>query len=188
MPRTVLPPAVYLAPMKALGTNEVPSGHWLCEIKFDGYRAIALLNGGEAALWSRNRKPMSGDYPGIVAALGKIKCRNAVLDGEIVALDHAGHSRFQLLQRRDHPGARPNLVYYLFDLLHLDGQSLLERPLEERRKQLVALLREPAQPVQLSPQFAVEPADLLAAARQQGLEGVIAKRPGSPYEPGRRSG
>src|SRR5476649_1248340 len=92
MPRVQLVPAGFVAPMKALGTDVVPTGQWLCEIKFDGYRALALLNRGAAELWSRNRKPMSGDYPGLVAALEKIKCRNAVLDGEIVALDPAGHS------------------------------------------------------------------------------------------------
>src|ERR1700710_2025839 len=89
-----LAPARFIVPMKALGSEQVPTGAWRCEIKFDGYRAVALLNDGRVELWSRNQKPMDTDYPEIVAALEKVKCRNAVLDGEIVALDEAGRSRF----------------------------------------------------------------------------------------------
>jgi bifunctional non-homologous end joining protein LigD len=180
-------PARFIAPMKALGTEQVPTGHWRCEIKFDGYRAVALLNRGRVELWSRNHKPMDADYPEIVAALGKLKCRNAVLDGEIVALDAAGRSRFQLLQNRE-AGERPTLVFYLFDLMHLDGKDLTGRPLEERQKILATLLRKPKRPLQLSPWFEVEPKELMAAARRQGLEGIVAKRPGSVYESDRRSG
>jgi bifunctional non-homologous end joining protein LigD len=174
--------------MKALDRGQVPEGLWQCEIKFDGFRAVAVLNGGEAELWSRNHKPLSADFPEVIQALRKLKCRDAVLDGEIVALDRAGRSRFQLLQARDLPGERPTLVYYVFDLLHRDGRSLVDEPLEARRKHLVSLAGKAAKPVQLSPVFLVEPAELLAAARQQGLEGIIAKRPGSRYEAARRSG
>lgn len=174
--------------MKALDRGKVPEGLWQCEIKFDGFRAMAVLNGGGAELWSRNHKPLSADFPEVIQALRKLKCRNAVLDGEIVALDEAGRSRFQLLQARDLPGGRPTLVYYVFDLLHRDGRSLVDAPLEERRRHLVSLAGKAAKPVQLSPVFLVEPAELLAAARDQGLEGIIAKRPGSPYEADRRSG
>lgn len=174
--------------MKALGREQVPEGLWQCEIKFDGFRAVAVLNRGEVELWSRNHKPLSADFPEVIQALRKLKCRNAVLDGEIVALDEAGRSRFQLLQARDLPGERPTLVYYIFDLLHRDGRSLLDVPLEERRKHLVSLARKATKLVQLSPVFLVEPAELLAAARRQGLEGIIAKRRGSRYEADRRSG
>ncbi len=157
-------------------------------MKFDGYRAIAVLNAGRAELWSRNHLPFSADYPEIVEALRKLKCRDATLDGEIVALDAGGRARFQLLQGRNLPGGRAQLVYYLFDLMHRDGKSLLNAPLEERREQLAALVGKAAGVLQLSPVFSVEPSELLAAARDQQLEGIIAKRPGSRYEPERRSG
>ena len=174
--------------MKALGAGVVPRGRWRCEIKFDGYRALAVLNNGRVELWSRNHKPLDADYPEIVAALAKLKCRDAVLDGEIVALDPAGRSRFQLLQGRD-LGERPPLRYYLFDLPRLNGEVLVETPLEERHARLAAWLgRKPPAPLELSPWFDIEPAELLDAAKKQGLEGVIAKRPGSVYETGRRTG
>ncbi len=174
--------------MKALGVSEPPSGEWRCEIKFDGYRALALINEGQVELWSRNRKNMSGDYPEIVAALEKIKCRSATLDGEIVALDEAGRSRFQLLQSRELAEARPTLAYYLFDLLEVDGEDFMARPIEERRAALEKLFGRPKRPLLLSPVFNVEPASLLPEIQRQGLEGVIAKQPGSLYEPDRRSG
>src|SRR5437868_14974593 len=110
--------------MKALSVDSVPSGKWRLEVKLDGYRAIAVVNGGEAVLWSRNHKPLTEGYPEIAAALRDVPCANAVLDGEIVALDAAGRSRFQLLQGRSLGGTRPTIVYYVFDLLHRDGHSL----------------------------------------------------------------
>lgn len=184
---TALPPATFLEPMKALGAETTPAGLWRCEIKFDGYRALAVLNAGRAELWSRNHKPMNADYPEVVAALEKLKCRDAIIDGEIVALDEQGRSRFQLLQGRA-LGERPPLRYYVFDLLRLDGEEIMASPIEERQARLAAWLKKPPAPLALSPWFDVEPGELLAAAREQGLEGIIAKRPGSPYEIGRRSG
>jgi bifunctional non-homologous end joining protein LigD len=181
-------PANFIAPMKALGVTEVPTGRWFCEIKYDGYRAVALLNGGKTELWSRTHKSMTDDFPEIATALKTIKCRNAVLDGEIVALDSAGRSRFQLLQNRELNETNSPLVYFIFDLMQLDGEALIALPLEERRTRLEALLKGAKNPLQLSPSFAVEPADLMAAARKQRLEGIVVKKPGSLYEPDRRSG
>jgi bifunctional non-homologous end joining protein LigD len=180
--------AAYITPMKALGSEHLPTGIWRCEIKFDGYRAVAVLSGGKVELWSRNHKSLAADYPEVVAALAGVKCRYAVFDGEIVALDSAGRSRFQLLQNRDRAGARPLIVYYIFDLLHLDGHATTGLPLEERQRRLSALLRRSKPPIQLSPWFDIEPAALMEKARQQGLEGILAKRPGSLYESDRRSG
>lgn len=174
--------------MKALSVTEVPEGRWRLEVKLDGYRALALINGPEVELWSRNKKPLTTDYPEVVEALRQVSCRNAVIDGEIVALDAEGRSRFQLLQGRG-LGTRPTIVYYVFDLLHLDGQSLVDRPIEERQDALQILVgREAAARVRLSPVFEMKPEALLTLVRQKGLEGIIAKRPGSLYEPDRRSG
>ncbi|HVU18766.1 MAG TPA: non-homologous end-joining DNA ligase [Candidatus Didemnitutus sp.] len=177
----------FVEPMKALSRDTVPSGLWRCEIKFDGYRAVAVLDGKRVQLWSRNHKTLDADYPEIIAALRTVRCRSAVLDGEIVALDEKGRSRFQLLQARE-LGERPRLAFYLFDLLQHDGRDFTARPIEERRHQLEKLLRDAKPPLQLSPEFTVEPARLLRAAERQGLEGIIAKRPASLYESGRRSG
>jgi bifunctional non-homologous end joining protein LigD len=180
--------ASYVPPMKALNLGKVPSGSWQCEIKFDGYRAVAILCEGTAQLWTRNRKPISADYPEVIAALGKLRCRDAVLDGEIVALDDQGRSRFQLLQNRGLAEERPAIVYFVFDVMHLDGKSMVAAPLSERRKKLVSLLKKPGPALQVSPVFNTEPAKLLMVARRHGLEGIIAKRPDSKYEPNRRSG
>ena len=180
--------AAFIEPMKALGLETVPDspeGTWRGEIKYDGYRAVAVINRGQVQLWSRNHKPL--DYPEILPALAKLKCASAVLDGEIVAFDEKGRSNFQALQGRD-LGERPPIVYYLFDLLELDGRSLLPERIEDRRQALEKLVRHPERPVQLSPVFEVRPADLLAETKKLGLEGIILKRHGSPYEPGRRSG
>ncbi len=176
--------------MKALAVDAVPDdASWLCEIKYDGYRAIALLDRGRGELWSRTRKPMHADYPEIVAALAGLKCRSAVLDGEIVALDAHGRSRFQLLQGRDLAGGkRPVIVYFVFDILQHDGRDVHRLPIEQRKELLGTLFNRHSATVQLSPTFQIAPADLLLSARKQGLEGIIAKKPGSLYEPGRRSG
>lgn len=172
--------------MKALGVPAVPAeGTWHCEIKFDGYRAIVVLNGRRAELWSRNEKPLA--YPEVLPALSKLKCRSAVLDGEIVALDAKGHSDFQTLQGRA-LGERPPIVLFLFDVLQLDGRQLTDEPIESRRKLLEKLVGKGSGPVRLSPSFDVAPATFLAETRKQGLEGMILKRHGSSYEPDRRSG
>jgi bifunctional non-homologous end joining protein LigD len=184
--RQALAPAKFIPPMKALGVNAVPAvDAWHCEIKFDGYRAIVLLNDGRAELWSRNQKPL--DYPEVMPALTKIKCRNAVFDGEVVALDAKGHSDFQTLQGRA-LGERPPIVLFLFDILQLDGSSLTGEPIESRREILEKLVGKGTGPLRLSPSFDVPPATFLAETRKQGLEGMILKRHGSPYEPDRRSG
>ena len=123
-----------------------------------------------------------------MSELAKLKCSNAVMDGEIVMLDPEGRSRFQLLQKSGAQGRDSVLVYYVFDLMHLDGRALTGLPIEERFGRLVSLAGRLKATVQVSPAFDVEPSELFAAARRRGLEGIVAKRPGSPYEPDRRSG
>jgi bifunctional non-homologous end joining protein LigD len=113
---------------------------------------------------------------------------NAVVDGEIVALDAAGRSRFQLLQGRGLAGSRPAIAYYVFDLLHHDGRSLLQSPIEERQKALKVLVGGGSDIIRFSPVFEMKTDALLEAVRGQGLEGIIAKLPGSTYEPDQRSG
>lgn len=179
-------PAEFIVPMKALGVDSIPAGgSWHCEIKFDGYRALAVINDGEAELWSRNHKPL--DYPEVLPPLQRLNCRNAVLDGEIVALDELGRSTFQGLQGKD-LGERPQIVFYVFDLLHLNGASCVSLAFEDRRQRLAKLVGKPTQTMRLSPVYDVDPEALFAEAKKKGLEGIILKRVGSCYEPDRRSG
>src|SRR4051812_3638551 len=182
-------PPRFVAPMKALGVDAIPAGIWLSEIKFDGYRALGILQRGKPPqLWSRNEKPLDPSYPEIVAALAKLRCRDAIIDGEIVALDAEGRSHFQLLQQREVAEARPPICYYVFDLLRLDGRSYLNEPIETRRAALAKLLGQPPAGVRLSTAFDAPPAQLFEQARKLGLEGIVAKAAGSLYEVGRRSG
>lgn len=178
----------YVEPMKALAVETVPQGDWQLELKFDGYRAIALVDRGVVALWSRNRNDLTADYPEVAAALKKLRCRNATLDGELVALDEHGRSSFQLMQQRELRGRRPAMQYFVFDLLHLDGRDFRHEPLEARRTALGRLIGAGDSAVRPSPVFDVEPAALMEAVREKGMEGIVAKRRGSLYEAGRRSG
>jgi bifunctional non-homologous end joining protein LigD len=180
-------PPKFIEPMKALAVPEVPDGNWSLELKFDGYRALALAQGGQVTLHSRNGRDLTGEFPEITDALAPLRADSALIDGEIVALDAEGRPSFQLLQQRG-TGRRPRLIFYAFDLLHLDGAALLDEKLELRQQRLGELLRKLRGPVKISPTFEVDPATLLTEVRQRGLEGIIAKRRGSNYEPGRRSG
>jgi bifunctional non-homologous end joining protein LigD len=182
-------PPRFVEPMKALGVDQIPAGDWHSEIKFDGYRALGIVQRGKPPqLWSRNEKPLDASYPEIAAALAKLRCRDAIVDGEIVALDAQGRSHFQLLQQREISEARPPICYYVFDLVRLDGRSYLNEPFERRRAALAQLLGKPPAGVRLSEAFNVPPADLFEQARKLGLEGIVAKAAGSLYEVGRRSG
>ncbi|MGH3136056.1 MAG: DNA ligase D [Gaiellaceae bacterium] len=173
---------VRYAPMLATSSETLPIGDgWVYEPKWDGFRALVTVVGGEVTLTSRNGNDLTERFPEVARAaqLG-IRAPDAVLDGEICALDEQGRSRFSLLQE----GAG-SLVLVLFDLLEVDSEPLLDRPLRERRKRLEGLVQRGGQ-VLVSPQFDDGEA-LLAAARTQELEGVVAKRVDSGYRPGRRS-
>ncbi len=169
---------------------------WSFEVKWDGVRAIAYVKPGRLRLESRNLREITESYPEVRGILLELGMREVVLDGEIVAFDDDGRPSFGRLQRRMHvtsPSAVKRLqrstpvVYAIFDLLFLDGHSLLERPYEERRAMLEELaLNGPAW--RIPPAQAKAGKRLLEWTREQGLEGVVAKRLGSRYEPGRRGG
>ena len=170
------------APMLATVSESLPAGdEWVYEPKWDGFRAIVTVTGGEVTFTSRNGNDLTARFRDVArAAAAAITTPDAVLDGEICALDDRGRSRFSLLQEGN---GTPVLV--LFDLLELDSEAMLDEPLRERRSRLEQVVgRSPG--VLVSPQFDDGPA-LLAAAREQELEGVVAKRAESPYRPGRRS-
>ena len=175
----------FIEPMAARVVQELPDGaEWMYELKFDGYRALLLKNGASVQIRSRNNKDMTALYPPIRAAGARFRAETAVVDGEIVAVDASGHPSFQALQHRSaYPGH--SIVLYAFDLLHLDGARLTGRPLEERRASLATVVRNSG--VLMSEDLPGSAADVIAAVRGLGLEGIIAKRRDSRYRPGLRT-
>jgi bifunctional non-homologous end joining protein LigD len=171
------------APMLASSAESAPRGEgWLFEPKWDGYRAIVRVEGGEATLTSRNGNDLSSRFRPVARAVAQAaRTPSAVLDGEVCALDDAGRSSFSLLQQ-----GTGTLVLVLFDVLELDGEPLVDLPLAERRRRLEQAIDPSVPHVLVSAAFDDGEA-LLAAAREQGLEGIVAKREDSRYTPGRRS-
>ena len=127
----------FIEPMKPRLLEEPPAvGDWIYEIKFDGIRALAIKNERKISLLSRNQKELAGRFPEVFAALSKLKLKECVLDGEIVALDEKGRSSFQLLQSLEMEGRKTPVLYYVFDLLQAEGRSLLNLPLIQRKEWL----------------------------------------------------
>ena len=175
-----------ISPMLAtLVDKPVEEPGWIYEIKWDGYRAIALANGKTLDLISRNNKSFNEKFYPIYDALKKLGLR-AVLDGEIAAVKQDGVSNFGALQnwRSEADG---DLIYYVFDLLWLNGYDLKELPLLDRRALLRTILPADGGMIRESENFDTAPADFLIAAKKMGLEGIIAKKADSVYHPGDRS-
>ena len=170
-------------PMLAASPESLPAGPgWAFEPKWDGFRAIVTVSGGEVALTSRNGKDLTQRFRDVARATQlAVRSADAVLDGEVCALDEQGRARFSLLQE-----GGGTLALIVFDLLELDSEPLTSLPLSERRERLERVIDPSRGGVIVSPQFDDGDA-LLAAARTQGLEGVVAKRLDSTYQPGRRS-
>src|SRR5687767_10981726 len=124
--------------MTAKVVTALPEGEgWLYEVKLDGYRALIIKDGARVSVISRNEKDLSAAYPGVVTAASRLNAETAVIDGEVVAVDANGRPSFQALQHRaGHRGH--TVVFYAFDVLHLDGDDLTRLPLEERRARLPA--------------------------------------------------
>lgn len=176
---------VFIEPMAAQNVKELPEGDdWTYELKFDGYRALLLKDGEQLQIRSRNNKDLTRMYPSVAAAGVRLNADRAIVDGEIVAVDAQGRPSFQALQHRgSHPGHR--IVFYAFDVLHLNGRDLTGEPLHQRRARLRGLLDHSG--VLLSQELTGTAADVLRAVQALGLEGVIAKRRDSHYEPGERA-
>jgi bifunctional non-homologous end joining protein LigD len=182
--RAAAPIPRFLEPMRAALVDKLPDGPaWQYEIKLDGYRALAIKTAGGVELLSRNNLKLNARFPTVAQALASLE-DGAILDGEIVALDQDGRPVFNALQNSGRD-TRP-IFYYVFDLLHFRGKSLLDLPLRDRRALLDSLAL--PDPIRLSHPLDASPADLVRAAREQGLEGIVAKRLSSLYEPGARSG
>jgi len=162
---------------------------WLYEIKWDGYRAIAFISKGKVRLVSRNQNDLTAQYSELHSIPSFIKADTAILDGEIAALDEAGRSSFSLMQQRTgiRQGGRRvasrgdiQVLYYVFDLLYLDGYDLRRVSLEER-KEILRQITDVSGHVRYSEHFS-QGKGLFAVAKQKGLEGILAKRRTSVYE------
>jgi bifunctional non-homologous end joining protein LigD len=173
--------------MKAQLVDSNRPGEWLYEIKFDGYRALALRGGHKVRILSRNQKDLGKKFPEITDPIAGLDVQDAVIDGEIVALDDRGRSSFQLLQGFDMGMVRPPIVFCAFDLLRLNGEDLRGLPIEERKAKLAALLRPPPPAIRYSASFTENIDELLNKVRELSLEGLIGKRAGSKYD-SKRSG
>ena len=170
--------------MMAVSAAILPAGaDWSYEVKWDGYRAQAVKHGSVVSLASRNLKNITRQFPDVARSAARLKATSAVLDGEIVALDADGHPSFQALHHAATEGL--SIVYYAFDLLHLDGRDLTAMPLTDRRAALRRIVE--GSGVLLSDPLPGTPGQIAEAVRGLGLEGVIAKRLRSPYAIGRRS-
>ncbi len=158
---------------------------WIFEMKYDGFRAIAELNGKNVRLYSRNGNSFNETYPLVVEALARLNI-NAVVDGEIIALDEKGRSDFQRLQQYKTDNSAP-VEFRLFDLLELKGRSLTDQPLLERKQILKKILGEGNQIVKYSDHITGKGKAFFEAAKEMDLEGIIAKKADAEYFPGARS-
>jgi bifunctional non-homologous end joining protein LigD len=185
-----------VTPMLATASERVPSGSkWLYEIKWDGIRALCYVDGGRLRMVSRNGNPYDRQFPELAVLPHQISARTAILDAEIAVLDASGRSDFGMIQPRIHQTDANSIAHlarstparlFAFDLLYWDGYDLRNVPLSERKRALSAILT-PDDRVQVSDHFDVPGDQMLEAARQMNLEGIIAKQSDSKYEPRRSS-
>jgi bifunctional non-homologous end joining protein LigD len=198
----------FIPPMSATLTDSpFDNEAWLYEIKWDGYRVEAVVRDGQARIWTRRRIDAASYFPDLAGRADWIKADEAIVDGEVVALDPEGRPGFSLLQDRtglrgleqatrrrsaDAPRltskerAAIPLAYMAFDLLHLDGRSLLDVPLEDRKRVLRGILR-PHGMVRYASHVVGDGTTFTQIAAERGLEGVVAKQRNSPYQPGKRT-
>jgi bifunctional non-homologous end joining protein LigD len=171
--------------MAARIVHQLPEGdEWLYEVKFDGYRALLMKDGDRVRIRSRNDKDLTAMYPAIAAAAAGLRAAQAIVDGEIVAVDRNGRPSFQALQHR---AAHPDhtVAFYAFDLLRLDADDLTARPLTARRAKLPDVVD--GSGILMSVDLPGTAAQAIEAVQGLGLEGVIAKQKSSRYVPGERT-
>jgi bifunctional non-homologous end joining protein LigD len=177
----------FVEPMKASVASAPPDdGRWLYEVKFDGFRVLAIKNGKSVELWSRNKKRLDKRFPEVTKAVAKLPLKACIIDGEVCALNVQGKSSFQLLQNSSE--SNPQVVYYVFDLLFEGSKDLRDLPLTERKARLETTLLNAVDPIRPSPFFTDNPRKILDKMKAAGAEGSIAKLKNSVYETGRRSG
>ncbi len=183
------PASATISPELATLVDDIPTGDgWLHEIKYDGYRLLARIDGDEVQLLTRKSEDWSAKFPWLVEALrAQVPVESAVLDGELVHLGPDGVTRFGALQKALSDGKHGSLVYYIFDLLHLQGVDLRRAPLVDRKQGLAELLAKLPKSgrLRLSEHVTGDGARLMSRACKLGLEGVISKRADSQYHAGR---
>ncbi len=178
--------AEFIEPMECAPVTKLLDGPgWVYEIKLDGYRAIAVKSDRVVSLFSRRHKSFNHQYPQLVEALGELR-DGTVVDGEVVALDDSGRPNFNLLAQFRSGASR--IHYFIFDLLVCNDRDLTGLPLSKRRELMKSALKLRSPLIRIAEQFEVTASEMLAAVREQQLEGVIAKRKDSLYEAGKRSG
>ncbi|HSH38590.1 MAG TPA: non-homologous end-joining DNA ligase, partial [Chthoniobacterales bacterium] len=181
--------ARFIAPMKPKLLEQPPTaGDWVYELKFDGFRIIAVKNGDKVNLVSRNGNELAARFPEITDAVRALPVDDCVVDGEVVALDEQGRSSFQLLQALEMEGRKSPTYYYVFDLLQAAGKTLTAQPLESRKELLQRLCENAGEVIRYSGEVGRDAEPLLDQVKQLGLEGLIGKQCASVYEPDRRSG
>ena len=185
MPKTPDIQVRFIEPMLAKLVDTLPEGSgWQYEIKLDGYRAVVVKCGDHLDVFSRRGNKFNKRYPAIAAAFDRL-APNTVIDGEIVCLDARGRPDFSALQNW-----RPSqpMYFYAFDMMLHEGQDVTHLPLIERRRLLQLAIARVGEPARFSPTIESSVTDLIAAVRQQGFEGIVAKRRDSFYDPGKRAG
>ena len=178
--RAATPLPAFIPPQLATLASAPPEGsEWLHEIKYDGYRAIGAVGGGRSRLYTRSGQDWTDKFAFIAGPLAELKVGSALLDGEIVALDEDGRSRFQLLQHGLKAGAP--LTYYVFDILELDGRDLRDEPLSRRKAILKKVLAGAPDAIRYSEDVVGHGEEVFAKACQAGLEGIVSKEADKPY-------
>jgi bifunctional non-homologous end joining protein LigD len=185
LPGAIRGPLPRTQPLALATVVETPpeGDEWLHEIKHDGYRIVARIEEGDVRLVSRNGKDWTKEFPQVARAVGRLPAGTALLDGEVAAVLPSGATSFQALQRRGDGGVP--LVYFAFDLLHLDGWDLRAVGLEHRKEALHRLLASAPPAVRFSDHVRGRGPEFFETARAAGLEGVVSKRADAPYREGR---
>ena len=166
--------------------DAAPAGDdWVHEIKFDGYRMLCRVTNGKARFISRNGHDWTAKFPELAEAAGGLAVDQAMLDGEVVALKPDGTTSFQALQNVFQAGRTRELVYYVFDILHLDGHDVTRLPLEVRRELVKRVVSGSHESIRYSDSIQGSGKEVIAKACHLHLEGIVCKRRGSPYRPGR---
>jgi ATP-dependent DNA ligase len=175
--------AHFIERMPCLAVKKLPEGGaWQYELKLDGYRALAVKHHGQVTLFSRNRKQFNNRFPAIIGAFARLP-DETIIDGEIVAIDESGRPSFSRLQNFS---ANANAItFYAFDMPMWKGQNLRMQPLDKRRELLRTKVMPKLPAIHFSDSFAANADKMISAVRSQGLEGIVAKRRDSLYEPGR---
>jgi len=175
-------PPGFIEPALPSASGLPPSGGWIHEIKFDGYRMLARRDGPRVRLFTRNGYDWTERYPLIADAMAKLRVKSCLIDGEAVYCEQDGVPSFQLLRLRRHD---PSVFLYAFDLLELDGVDLRPLPLEARRAGLTRLVRQVRGGIYLSDHVEADGPEVFRHACLLRVEGIVSKRKGSPYRSGR---